>query len=224
MFDRMIDKWESGNYYENDDYLDKPWYLTTPRRQTEYAAAAMLQLAVSTNGLLALVSCGACETLVDLMLRSKVSSVHGCVYPEIRFMCIREKWTDDCDCNEQSCYFHRWYVCAALALEGCASGAIRLNHAGWNGNWHAVVKRDKTVKDEVVSKLNDRVLMVPTIDLHLMQQSYRQPECICNNDKQSLCPLEEPAFLEFFQTSPGDDEAADEDDEMASNLPSSSLE
>ena len=244
----------------------------TPRRQTEYAAAAMLQLAASTNGRLALVSCGACETVVDFMLQSKVSSVHGCLYAlddKGRPLCIREQASDDCDCDEVSCHFHRWYVCAALALEGCASGALRLNRAGWDRNWHAVVERDKTVEDEVILKLKHRALMVPPIVFHCIDRSQNArmwgargppwcicPRCICRprcisclicrprpgkytaaaaqEDERSLCPLEEPAFLEFLDTTPGDDQAADEDeddeddadedDEMASNVPASRLE
>jgi hypothetical protein len=55
------------------------------------------------------------------------------------------------------------------------------------------------------------------------------PQCICRpaaaaqEDERSLCPLEEPTFLEFLDTTPGDDQAADEDDESASNVPSSRL-
>jgi hypothetical protein len=244
-FDKLLDDGEEFIY---------EWYESfepgTPPRQTEYAAAAMLQLAASINGRLALVSCGACETLVDLMLQSKVSSVHGCLYPfgveeEERPLCIKENSKDYCACDERSCCFHRWYVCAALALEGCASGALRLNRAGWDRNWHAVVNRDKTVEDEVILKLKHRALMVPPIVLHskpvdvIDRSIYRSmwggytppppPQCICRpaaaaqEDERSLCPLEEPTFLEFLDTTPGDDQAADEDDESASNVPSSRL-
>jgi hypothetical protein len=202
----------------------------TPRRQTEYAAAAMVQLAASINGRLALVSCGACETLVEFMLQNKVFSVHGCLYPESGPVCMKEWHTDDCSCDKHSCYFHHWYACAALALEGCASGALRLNRAGWNRKWYAVVNRDKTVEDEALM-----VLPTPIILHFIGHRSIRhtrmlgrvpyQPRCICWQQirrerwEGSLCPLEEPAFLEFLDTTPGDDQAADEDDEMASQWP-----
>jgi hypothetical protein len=188
----------------------------------------MLQLAASINGRLALVSCGACETLVDFMLQNKVSSVHGCLFDFVGQspLCMREKRSHNCNCDKVSCLFHRWYVCAALALEGCASGALRLNRAGWDRNWHAVVKRDKTVEDEVILKLKHRALMVPPIVLHCIGRyrsmwvgGYTPPGCFCCR-KDERCPLEEPAFLEFLDTTPGDDRAADE----ASNVPSSRLE
>jgi hypothetical protein len=272
-FDKLLED-KNGWDYLGDEY---EWYRqlpNPPRRQTEYAAAAMLQLAASINGRLALVSCGACETLVDFMLQNKVSSVHGCLYAldvddKGRPLCIREQASDDCDCDEVSCHFHRWYVCAALALEGCASGALRLNRAGWDRHWHAVVNRDKTFEDEVTLKLKHRALMVPPIVFHRIDRSQNArmwgargpPWCICprgicrpgcisclicrprpgkytaaaaQEDERSLCPLEEPAFLEFLDTTPGDDQAADEDeddeddadedDEMASNVPASRLE
>jgi hypothetical protein len=176
------------------------------------------------------VSCGACETLVEFMLQNKVFSVHGCLFPDCGPVCIREKHTDDCSCDDDSRYFHHWYACAALALEGCASGALRLNRAGWNRNWRvsrAARNRDKTVEDEA--------FMVPPtpIVLHFIgHRSIRHtrmlggvPRCICWRQicreqwEGSLCPLEEPALLEFLDTTPGDDQAADEDDEMASHMP-----
>jgi hypothetical protein len=224
LFDRMLDE-----EYEGESLFDRfPCdNYDTPRRQSEYAAAAMLQMAASINGRLALVFCGACETLVHFMLQNRVSSVHGCLYPEMTTpLCGRENWKDRCSCDDLSCYFHRWYVDAALALEGCASGAIRLNRAGWNRNWHVVASRHYTVKDEVILKLDHRALMVPTIVMHLKGEGYLThdrvyvpPKCICEKDGRSLCPLEEPAFLEFLQTTPGDDHAADEDDELASSVP-----
>jgi hypothetical protein len=291
-FDKLLeDGWESVFECElyKSFHSSRGWYKKgpdTPRRQTEYAAAAMLQLAASTNGRLALVSCGSCETLVDFMLQNKVSSVHGCMFlladvEERLVLCNRQFVSDnDCSCDDVSCYFHRWYVCAALALEGCASGALRLNRAGWDRKWHAVEERGKTFEDEVILKLKHRALMVPPIVVHYdssikfarMQgylpmsfRGYTPPRCICrpiclpgkytaaanaaDREDGSLCPLEEPAFLEFLDTTPGDDQAADEDeddeddadeddadeddadeddadedDEMASNVLSSRLE
>ncbi len=192
-----------------------------PRRQSEYAAAAMLQLAASINGRLALVSCGACETLVHFMLHNQVSSVHGCLYPVVKYRppCVREYFSDGCNCDDNSYYFHRWYVRAALALEGCASGAYRLNRAGWNRHWHAVEYRG-WVKDEVVLELKHRTLMVPLIVLHVITPR----GCDCGHHGEgSLCPLEEPAFHEFLQATPRDDQAASEDDEVANKVLSSCL-
>ena len=214
-FDKMLDDESIWDYSLYD----------TPRRQTEYAAAAMVQLAASINGRLALVSCGACETLVEFMLQNKVFSVHGCLYPESGPVCIREKHTDHCSCDRESRYFHHWYACAALALEGCASGALRLNRAGWNRDWHAAVNRDETVEDEAFMVLPTPIVL-HFIGHHSIRHARMRggvPRCICREQmcpfEEQMCPLEELTFREFLDTTPGDDQAADEYDEMASQWP-----
>ncbi len=205
---------------EEDYYIRK-----RNRRQTEYAADAMLQLAASANGLLALVSCGACETLVDLMLQNKVYSVHGCL-KEARqgSYCQRNK----CTCTELSCRFHRCYVCAALVLGGCAAGAYRLNCAGWNPNWQVVVGDEQEWVDE---KLKHQTLMIPPVVVHF--EPYFTERAVlfggyargCHCELlESLCPLEDPALLQLLNTTPGYEQTTDEKDEMASNVTSSCFE
>jgi hypothetical protein len=76
------------------------------------------------------------------------------------------------------------------------------------------------VKDEVVLELKHRALMVPPIVKHRIT---KDGEMGCECGEGSLCPLAEPAFHEFLQATPGDDQAASEDDELANKVPSSRL-
>jgi hypothetical protein len=182
------------------------------RRQTEYAAAAMLQLAASANGRQALVSCGACETLVDVMcLQNKQHSVHGCTKEgKEGSYCQRNK----CRCDELSCYSHRSYACAALALEGCAAGAHALNRRTcWDPNWQVIVDACQThawngsdwVEDGVIKELKQQAVTVPAVVVHYADYSDRISRifntgryipCHCRL-LQSRCPLAEPSLLEF---------------------------
>ena len=218
--------------YDYRTYREYPWSATCEspraRRQTEYAAAAMSQLAASTNGRLALVSCGACETLIDVMLlQDKIHSVHGC--QKQRSDCQRNK----CNCDERRCYSHRSYVCAALALEGCAAGAYTLNHRTcWNPNWQVVVDREQThtwigrgwVEDGVITELMQQAVTVPPVVVHFAD--YPKADTIslmCNTGEcvpchcellESRCPLAEPVMLEFSPARPSEEQAADKEDEM----------
>ena len=112
--------------------------LTNPILQ--HAANAMSQLALSTNGRLALVSCGACELLVDIMLSDRKDpvtgdsreSVKGCEF-------IYSKCQENsCECDYWSCVEYHCYVGAALCLASCTAGAYSLNRAGWNPYWVVV--------------------------------------------------------------------------------------
>jgi hypothetical protein len=101
----------------------------------QHAANAMSQLALSTNGRLALVSCGACELLVDIMLsdrKDRSYSVKGCRGSS--FKCLMHT----CECDYYSCVEYHCYVGAALCLASCTAGAYSLNRAGWNPYWPAV--------------------------------------------------------------------------------------
>ena len=188
----------------------------------------MSQLAASANGRLALVSCGACEALVDVMLQSQqneMHSVHGC--EKRSSFCVRNK----CECDECCCYFHRCYVCAALALEGCAAGAYTLNRLTcWNPNWHVLVDKEQTmifigrsfVEDEVIKELKRQSMALPPVVMHFENHwhthtgSPRFDPCHCTL-LESRCPLAEPALLEVPPARSGDEQAADEEDEMGSN-------
>jgi len=189
----------------------------------------MSQLAASANGRLALVSCGACEALVDVMLQSQqneMHSVHGC--QKRSTMCEREK----CECDELCCHFHRCYVCAALALDGCAAGAYTLNRLTcWNPNWQVLVDKEQTrmyveetdthyscfVEDEVIKELKRQSMTLPPVVVHFENHWYthtgspRFDPCHCAL-LESGCPLAEPALLEVPPA-----QAADEEDEMGSN-------
>lgn len=204
------------------------WSGERARSQTEYAAAAMSHLAASTNGRLALVSCGACETLIDVMLlQDKRHSVHGCQKQSSD--CQRNK----CICDELSCYSHRSYVCAALALEGCAAGAYTLNHRTcWNPNWQVVVSPNQThtwigrgwVEDGVITELMQQAVTVPPVVVHFAD--YPKADTIslmCNTGEcvpchcellESRCPLAEPVMLEFSPARPSEEQAVDKEDEM----------
>lgn len=102
----------------------------------EYAADAISQLALSTNARLALVSCGACALLVDIMLSPCGSySVKGCEF--------QKSYSSDCEeqiciCDDFCSEEYHCYVGAALCLAGCTAGAYNLNRAGWNPYWVAV--------------------------------------------------------------------------------------
>lgn len=210
-----------------ENMADQLWnYYKMPRSrsQTEYAADAMSQLAASCNGRMALVSCGACEALVDVMLQNKVYTVHGCL-DESRegSYCMRRK----CSCDERSCYSHRSYVCAALALGACAEGAFRLHRAGWNANWYVVACRLQThifdnkisdwVEYGIIPELKRHALSVPPVIVHFKEypcvmtalfRTCRCPPCHCSL-LQSRCPLNDPELMKILTACPGDGQAAD---------------
>ncbi len=102
----------------------------------EDAVNAISQLALSTNGRFALVSCGACALLVDIM-QSPIHdySVKGCEFGGyFSSKCDEQR----CECDYFSSLRHHPYVRAALCLASCTAGAYNLNRAGWNPYWVVV--------------------------------------------------------------------------------------
>jgi hypothetical protein len=170
---------------------DYPW-TTIPRarRPTEYAADAMSQLAASTNGRLALVSCGACETLVDTMLQHSHCSVEGC--QERSSYCARGK---GCECLEHSCYAHRCYLRATLLLAGCAAGAFKLIRSEWDPNWDVVGRG----WDDGINELARQTAFVNLVKTHGLHRWHCDMMCECGS-YGSTCRVLHAAFPDEAHT------------------------
>jgi hypothetical protein len=134
-------------------------------------------LAATSNGLLrALVSCGACELLVDVMLHTKCDISKG--FADFRGCQVGRgsRCGDDrCECDYDLCnYTYHRLVRAGLVLASCTAGAYKLYRAGWNPYWvvvryHGQDRPEDYVIDALIKKLTKRGLQsagVPPVIQH----------------------------------------------------------
>jgi hypothetical protein len=165
-----------GERAVDEDYWDR--FL-----DIDNLADKMSELSTSANGRHALAAAGACEVVVDIMLRNHLHSVEGCQERSSRCM------TGKCECENESCDAHRCCVRAILLISCCREGSLRLHRTEWNQNWPVVLRyisdcKWKLQKGECLELVDDLIVKLSTkspepMILHSSLTCAGQDWCLC---------------------------------------------